>query len=138
MAVSSIPDCEVWDETSNQQSRKPEYPVIDQEQYQQRLSGIRTRFIASLCDLQDDFRRLEDAISASVAQDGAISTLNYHAHRIRGIAPVLGLNKLGEIALETEELTMGMLDPTLPTGDIGDVVTALSRFRHEISRAVHA
>jgi len=73
-----------------------------------RLEEIRLKFVASLQSKIDEFETLMERIVADDDSAQALEELRNGVHKLRGVAPTLGLEKLGEHAASSEDIIIAM------------------------------
>ncbi len=89
------------------------------DEFNNKLEGIRVRFVASLAGKVDEFETLMDRIVSDEDAAQALEELRLGVHKLRGVAPTLGLQKLGSIAAQSEDSIIAMTkggDPTQTAG----------------------
>ncbi len=92
-----------------------------EDKFKDRIGGIKKRFISALDTRAREFEGLLSRIVRNEDAAQALEELRIGVHKIRGVAPTLGLPKLGELATETEQDINSML-----AGD--DPQTAAAKF----------
>lgn len=104
--------------------------------FSHRLAGIKARFIRNLDDVYEDMGRIEGRLLHADTRDEAVSKLCYHAHKLRGVAPILGLARLGEVASAAEELISNGYVPPAPDASGDVILPILAELKAEIGHHI--
>lgn len=110
--------------------------MYQNQEFNRRLGGIRERFVLSLGEVDADLRRHMRRADEPQHCLAALSAISAQAHRLRGLAPILGLDALGNLALEIEETILGF-DGYMPAApDVDYVIDKVVELRGEMANLI--
>jgi len=101
-----------------------------QAQFEQNIERIKNTFIASLGTKADEFEACLERIVNQEDSAQALDGIQLNAHRLRGVAPTFGLDKVGKMAMILEDCVVKMKGPGSSTND--NVEQFLAAFRNLI------
>jgi len=107
------------------------------KEFNRRLGGIRERFVSSLYDVDAELRRHERRAAEPEKRRAALSAISQQAHRLRGLAPILGLADLGACALDVEESIMAVSDVQLVDGECIAILSKVTHLRGEVAKLIN-
>ncbi len=105
------------------------------EEFNNRLEGIRVKFVASLAGKVEEFETLMERIISDDDAAEALEELRLGVHKLRGVAPTLGLQKLGSFAAESEDSIIAMTNGGDPNQTAGAFLGAFRALVAEMREA---
>jgi chemotaxis protein histidine kinase CheA len=73
-----------------------------EQDFKSKIEKIRNRFITQLGTSALAFREIQQQFESGLLSETGLEELRLGSHRIRGIAPMFGINELGNIANSVE------------------------------------
>lgn len=109
--------------------------MIEQsDELNEALRGVRARFLFDLDQRICDFEHLKAVIETDPGRTDAIRAVAMMAHKIRGVAPTLGLARLGALAGSLEDMLANAAGHARPSGIWREAAPVLESLLDEMER----
>ncbi|MFV2052268.1 hypothetical protein [Aliiroseovarius sp. YM-037] len=99
--------------------------TINLGEFDDAIGVIRGRYLANLAYLTDVFLKEIDQVKKEQDIASAIAAIRQHSHKICGVAPTLGLLRLGEFGMQVELLATELQNGIIEAEPLSELFIAI-------------